>query len=139
MSQLPTATLAFLSPPLPVTVSAGQVVLVSAQATFGTTDAAGAFGLRLWICYQPTGGTVIAEHGGDWVQVATVQNTTLPFPLTDTITGLGTGTYNVGLCGSVAGTNNWNVADWAYTTAQVIGGASLITSAASESKASRPD
>ena len=70
------------------------------QITIGSTIAAGACGLRLWICYQPSGGTLTTPHPIDWVDAQVVQNLLITYPITDTITGLGTGSYTVGLCGS---------------------------------------
>jgi hypothetical protein len=119
-----------MSPALPVNVTSGQAVLVNAQVTIGSTFAAGASGLRLWICYQPTGGSITTAHFGDWIDAQVVQNLLITYPIADTISGLATGSYTVGLCGqqnsSVA--NNWNLEDWAYTTAQVISGASILSS-----------
>jgi hypothetical protein len=119
-----------MSPALSVNVTSGQAVLVNAQITIGSTFAAGANGLRLWICYQPSGGTLTTPHAIDWIDAQTVQNMLATYPITDTITGLGTGSYTVGLCGqqnaSVA--NNWNLEVWAYTTAQVVAGASILSS-----------
>jgi hypothetical protein len=137
----PTTTLGFMSPALPVTVTSGQVVLVSAQITLGSTFAVGATGLRLWICYQPAGGAITAPHFGDWIDAQVTTNTLLTYPLTDTIAGLATGTYTVGLCGQQNGTvsNNWNLEDWAYTTAQVISGSSALTSVAVASTGSRTE
>jgi hypothetical protein len=136
----PTTSIAYMSPALPVNVTSGQAVLVNAQVTIGSTFAAGASGLRLWICYQPSGGSITTAHLGDWIDAQTVQNMLATYPITDTITGLPTGSYTVGLCGqqnaSVA--NNWNVEDWAYTTAQVINGASILSSPiTAQSKRSR--
>jgi hypothetical protein len=125
----PTTTLAYLSPALSVTVAVGQTVLVSAQINIGTSVAGGASGLRLWICYQPSGGAITQAHPGDWIEGQTVQNTLITYPITDTISGLPAGSYTVGICGSqvTTVTNNWNSEDWAYTTAQVIGGASVLS------------
>jgi len=134
----PSSTLAFLSPALPVSVTSGQVVLVSAQITLGTTNAAGATGLRLWICVQPSGGGISAVHPIDWITAENrVQNMLVPYPLTDTITGLSTGSYTVGMCGqTVSSPNNWDRTDWAYTTAEVFGGASVITAPTFQSRKS---
>ena len=114
-------------------------MLVSAQITLGTTFAAGASGLRLWICYQPTGGTITTPHSVDWIDAQVTTNTLLTYPITDTITGLATGTYTVGLCGQQNSTvaNNWNLEDWAYTTAQVISGASVLSSLSATEAPSR--
>ena len=86
----PTTTLAYMSPALTVNVTSGQAVLVNAQITIGSTFAAGASGLRLWICYQPSGGTLTTPHAIDWIDAQTVQNMLAVYPITDTITGLGT-------------------------------------------------
>jgi hypothetical protein len=118
-----------MSPALTVNVTSGQAVLVTASVTIGTTFAAGATALRLWICYQPNGGSITTPHAIDWIDAQVVQNSLNVYTFTDTITGLGTGSYTVGMCGqqnsSVA--NNWNLMDWAYTTAQVIAGASILS------------
>ena len=119
----PTTALTYLSPALSVNVTSGQAVLVNAQITIGTTFVAGASGLRLWICYQPSGGTLTTPHPIDWIDAQDVQNMLAVYPIVDTISGLSTGSYTVGLCGQQSGSvaNNWNIEDWAYTTAQVIG------------------
>jgi hypothetical protein len=131
---LPTDTLAFLSPALPVNLTAGQVVLVSAQIMLGTTSSSGAGGLKLWICYQPNGGSITTAHPVDWVSPMAAGNSLNAYPLTDTITGLGTGQYSVGLCGSVTSVpTTWDRQDWAYTTAEVISGAAILTGGSSSS------
>jgi hypothetical protein len=58
-----------------------------------------------------------------------VPNTLNTYTFSDTITGLATGTYTVGMGGQQNGStvNNWNLEDWAYTTAQVIQGASILS------------
>jgi len=115
----PDATLRFLSAPLPITVITGQIVIVSAQVALGTSSAAGASALRLWICFQQNGGALTQAHGIDWVQAAAAPNSVNVYPLTDTIAGLA-GTYTVGMCGMVNSTNNWNMHDWSYTNVQVL-------------------
>ena len=95
----PTTSLTYLSPALSVNVTAGQAVLVNAEITIGTTFAAGASGLRLWICYQPSGGALTTPHAIDWIDAQDVQNMLAVYPIVDTITGLSTGSYTVGLCG----------------------------------------
>jgi hypothetical protein len=111
-------------------VTSGQALFVSAQVTLGTTNASGASGLRLWICYQLNGGPITTAHPLDWIDAQVVPNMLAAYPITDTITGLPAGAYTVGLCGqqNSAIANNWNVADWSYTTAEVIAGASILSS-----------
>jgi hypothetical protein len=125
----PTTSLTFLSPALTVNVTSGQAVLVTATITIGTTIAAGATGLRLWIVYQPSGGALTTPHAIDWIDAQVVQNSLNTFTFSDTITGLATGTYTVGMGGqqNASTANNWNLEDWAYTTAQVIQGASILS------------
>jgi hypothetical protein len=125
---IPTTSLAFLSPALPVSVTAGQAVLVTATITLGTSVAGGASGLRLWIVYQPSGGAITEPHPIDWISPKAVQNSLNTYTFSDTITGLATGTYTVGMGGQLTSTpNNWDTSDWAYTTAQVIQGASILS------------
>src|SRR5262249_41570463 len=68
-ASLPTTTLSYLSAPLSVTVGLNQVVLVSSEIDIGTTLAAGASGLRIWICYQQSSGTLTEPHPVDWLDV----------------------------------------------------------------------
>ncbi|MFL6375533.1 MAG: hypothetical protein ACJ73D_12765 [Pyrinomonadaceae bacterium] len=99
---------------------------------FGTTNAAGASGLRLWVCDQPSGGTISTPHPIDWIQVAAATNSVNIYPMTDTFTGL-TGTHTFGVCGLTLGTPTpWDRQDWSYATAEVIGGASFITAPTKE-------
>lgn len=48
--------------------------------------------------------------------------------MTDTLTGLGSGNYTVGLCAQQNATvaNRWDLPDWAYSTAQVLSGATIL-------------
>ena len=132
-SVLPTTSLQFLAPALAVTVSSGQAVLVSSQVTLGTastTTAAG--GLRLWICQQASGGAISAVHPIDWIAPRAAPSSLNVYSLTDTLTP-GNGQFAVGLCGQlVGGGSGWDVIDWAYTTAQVVGGASVLSVAAAK-------
>ena len=90
---------------------------------------AGANGLRIWICYQPNGGSITTAHPGDWIDLQAVANALTPATMTDTLAGLAAGAYTVGLCGQQASSvaNNWNLEDWAYTTAQVLSGATILS------------
>lgn len=132
-SVLPTTSLQFLAPALAVTVSSGQAVLVSSQVTLGTastTTAAG--GLRLWICQQASGGAISAVHPIDWIAPKAAPSSLNVYSLTDTLTP-GNGQFAVGLCGQlVSGGSGWDAIDWAYTTAQVVGGASALSVAAAK-------
>jgi Collagen triple helix repeat (20 copies)/IPT/TIG domain len=123
----PTATLAFLSPALPVTVASGQVLLASAQVALGTSTANGATGLRLWMCYQANGGSLTERHPIDWISPVAVANSLNVYSITDTLDGLQAGSYVVGLCGQITGgPGNWTSADWAYTTVQVFAAGTTI-------------
>lgn len=119
---LPSATLAFLSPAVPITLAASnQPVVVTAQVTLGTSSGSVADGLRLWICYQPSGGALNTPHGFDWISPVAAPGTANIYSMTDVITGLAAGTYNFGLCGQTSTLPNlWNKGDWAYTTVQVL-------------------
>ena len=130
---LPTATLQFLAPPLTVTVSSGQAVIVSSQVTLGTASTTTpAHGLRLWICQQASGGAISAAHPIDWIAPQAGPTSLNVYSLTDTLTP-GDGQFAVGLCGQLLnGGSGWDANDWAYTTAQVIGGASVVSAAAAK-------
>ena len=130
---VPTATLQFLAPPLTVTVSSGQAVIVSSQVTLGTASTTTpAHGLRLWICQQASGGAISAAHPIDWIAPQAGPTSLNVYSLTDTLTP-GDGQFAVGLCGQLLnGGSGWDANDWAYTTAQVIGGASVVSAAAAK-------
>jgi hypothetical protein len=115
----PTTTLAFLSPAVTVTPSAGQTVVVSATVTLGTSGNTQAAFLRLWICQQASGGSITAAHPIDWISPRAPAASINVYSLTDTLTGL-VGTFSVGLCGQLVAASTWDSNDWAYTTAQVI-------------------
>jgi hypothetical protein len=133
----PTQTLAFLGATIPVNVQAGQVVLFHGEVAFGTSNANGAQGLKLWVCDQPSGGQISTPHPVDWIQVSAATNSVNIYPLTDTFTGL-TGTHAFGVCGLTLGSPApWDRQDWSYATAEVLGGASVITGASQ--KAARAD
>jgi hypothetical protein len=125
----PTTSLQFITPPLPVTVASGEVVLVTALADIGTSGTtAQARNLRLWICDQPNGGPITQPHPIDWINAEAAANSLAEFTLTDTLTGLPPGSYTVGMCGQLTqSTTAWNDLDWSYTTVQVIAGASVLS------------
>lgn len=124
------ATLAkplWVSPTVQVTVTPEQKVLVNATATLGSTAAGGAAGLRLYVCHKKNSPTVSAPCTtglGAWdLQLA--QNTRHTFSLSNVLTSLETGTYDVGLCGYVDSraalpASNWNSNEQGYVTALVM-------------------
>jgi hypothetical protein len=114
--------------------------LVDAQVTLGTTAAAATGGetLRLWICYQASGGSITTAHPIDYLAPLATQGGLNVYPLTDTITDLAAGAYSFGLCGQLtSSTTAWSLRDWAYTTVEVISGASVVTRPEAEQRPSR--
>jgi hypothetical protein len=126
---LPTTTLAFLAPAITVNTTSGQAVVVSSQITLGTSSTTTqAASLRLWICQQATGGSITAPHPIDWIAPRAAPQSLNVYSLVDTLTP-GNGQFQVGMCGQLqTATSAWDTNDWAYTTAQVIGGASILSS-----------
>ena len=128
VTSLPTGNLAFLSATVPVTITAGQSIEVSSSVMLGTTDAASAANLHLWICYQTASQFTIA-HGNDDIDPLAAADSRNEYSLTDTLTFLQAGSYTVGMCGYVGVTNNlWNTSDWSYTTAQVFSASTQASS-----------
>ena len=125
---LPTTTLAFLAPPITVNVTSGQTVLVTSSITLGTSSTTTpATALRLWICQQASGGSITAVHPVDWISPRAGPSSLNVYTMTDTFTP-GSGQFQVGLCGQLqAATAAWDSNDWAYTTAQVIAGALILS------------
>jgi len=128
----PTTALAFLAPTVTVNVTSGQAVLVSSQITLGTNGTTPATSLRLWICQQAPGGALTQAHPIDWISPKAAAGSLNVYSLTDTLTP-GNGQFQVGLCGQLmTATSAWDSNDWAYTTAQVVGGASILSVAAAK-------
>lgn len=118
----PTANITFLAPPAQVTVAANQRILVWSNKALGSTAAAGAANLDLYICYQSTAvGAVIQAMGGGSLDYRVPANTRLSFGLNAMISNLQAGTYLTGLCGSTTAADapNWNSHEFGYTTAVV--------------------
>ncbi|MGZ4308036.1 MAG: hypothetical protein ACXVRG_01645 [Gaiellaceae bacterium] len=133
----PTTSLAFLAPTLTVNTTSGQAVVVSSQITLGTSSTtAPATALRLWICQQASGGSIAASHPLDWISPIAGPQSLNVYSLVDTITP-GNGQFQVGMCGQLQSTTTaWDTNDWAYTTAQVISGASILLSSPSPARRS---
>ena len=115
----PASALAFIGPTVSVTVDAGERVLVFAQKALGSSI--GASALNLWICFEPTGGTLTVVGGGLFglrapANSRAVYGLTAPTPPSAT-----PGRYVVGLCGTAgAQADNWNFNDFGYVTALVV-------------------
>jgi hypothetical protein len=116
---IPTGTLQFVAQTIVVTVSGGQRVLVLSHRALGTTVAAGAGSLNLFICYEPAAGGTLNSVGGGLFGLRVGANTRLPFGLSS-ILAVPAGTYNVGLCGYTSdGNANWNSNEFSYTSALI--------------------
>jgi hypothetical protein len=112
-----TGTLSFIGPPVQVTVGSNQKVLVEGHAALGST--AGAQGLNLYLCYQPTSGGGLTTEGLGLLDLRSPDTPVdqraeqgLAAVLAPTA-----GTYNVGLCGQANA--SWNSNGNAYNVAQV--------------------
>jgi hypothetical protein len=110
-------------PTVTLSVSANQSITVSSSLTLGT-GASPASHLSLNLCYQDqAGGTISAATDfnyfgvpGGWLSLP--PNTNMPFSITRSFTGLPPATYEIGLCGCIAGTDTW-VTDWGWLNVQV--------------------
>lgn len=116
----PTATTAFLSPTVGVTISAGQKIHVTATQTFGSIAVGGAASLDIHIGYRlMPSGTLTLVGGGMW-DIRVPQNTRLPFTVSAVISGLPAGSYLVGMAGDDDGNGNWNNNEWGYVSVIVL-------------------
>jgi hypothetical protein len=107
---------AFLGASVLVTVATGNHILVNGSAGLGSTVAGGATLARLSACHQPSAGGALVDNNGDWISnVRIAENTRIPMVVSQRISGLAPGTYNVGLCyqATAAQVPNWNNNDWA--------------------------
>jgi hypothetical protein len=115
---IPGAVTQFLAPTVRVTVVAGQRVYVDSNRAFGSTAVGGGFGLDLFVCYQQVAGALTTWGGGAF-DVAVPQGTRVVMGLSAVLTGLASGDYDVGLCGSDGGSGTWDWNEWGYTSALV--------------------
>jgi Collagen triple helix repeat (20 copies) len=116
----PTATTQFLTPAVQVTVAAGQKVHVVANKAFGTL-ASPSNGLDLYPCFQSTlFGSPIVTLGTGILNNAMPANSRITMGINHVITGLNSGTYNVGMCGDDDGNGNWLNNDQGYVSAVVL-------------------
>jgi Collagen triple helix repeat (20 copies) len=116
----PTATTQFLTPGVQVSVAAGQKVHVVANKAFGTL-ASPSNGLDLYPCYQSTlFGSPIVTLGTGILNNAMPANSRITMGISHVITGLNSGTYNVGMCGDDDGNGSWLNNDQGYVSAVVL-------------------
>ena len=117
-SNTPGPTMQFLSPPVTVTVGAGDSVFVSASRAFGSVYSAGAQSLSLWIGRRqlPSGSIVVLGSG--MIGNRVTRNTRQPFALSGIMSALAAGTYEVGLVGG-SGNTHWDNNGTGYTSALV--------------------
>lgn len=107
----------FLGPTVSVTVAAGNNIFVNGVAALGSTTAGGAILDRLSACHQPAAGGALVDNDADYlIGIRVAQNTRHPMAVSQRISGLLAGTYNVGLCYLAgAGGTAWNYNDWVNT------------------------
>ncbi|MCA9304247.1 MAG: hypothetical protein KC996_09000 [Phycisphaerales bacterium] len=115
----PSATTQFLAATTTVTVSAGQSILVVSNRAFGSS--VGASGLDIYIGYRVSGsGVAPTLIGGGMFNLQVPAGSRIPFGISAIISGLGTGTYEVGMAGDDDGNGNWNNNEWGYTTVLIL-------------------
>ncbi len=116
-----TADLAFIGATMPMTVEAGQIVLVSARAGLGSTSRGGADSLLLSICSRPSGSTRLIDNRADRLENLRVgENIRQTFAVRTRFGGLIAGEYEFGLCGHVKGVaSRWNHNDSSRVTVLV--------------------
>jgi hypothetical protein len=113
----PGPTLQFIGAIVTGPITAGQKFFVVSHRALGTSFAAGAGNLNLYICYRVTASMASPTTVGGGVLGNSVPGSTrVPFGVSAVISGLAPGTYDVGLCG-FAPAGQWNNNDWGYTTA----------------------
>ena len=114
-----TADYTFLSPTASVVLASGDKVHVTSAKALGTTNAAGAIQLDVYICTQSTApGAAIAIQGGGVLSLRAATNTRQIYTLSFDV-ALPAGTYLVGLCGKSTDFASWNSNEWGSTTAIV--------------------
>jgi hypothetical protein len=110
---------AFLGPTVQVTYAAGNTIHVHGVAAMGSTIAGGAVLDRLSACHQPAAGGALVDNDADWlIGLRVAQNTRHTMAVSQRISGIAAGTYNVGLCyqATAAQSGGWNSNDWVNNT-----------------------
>ena len=105
----PSSTNQFLTPPVFVTVTEGQSVLVVATRLFGTNVVGGAHSLNLYIGYRHIDdlGSPPTTVNFGMVGLSLPQGARVPFGYNSIITGLSPGQYQVGMVGNDDGDGGW--------------------------------
>jgi hypothetical protein len=104
-----------------VSLGNNQSLSVSGTVNLGA-DLTPVSNLSLNVCYQPATGPLVAD--GEFLGtpgLAPLQlpaGSLVPFSLSRSWDGLLAGTYTVGLCGCIDGTDPW-VSDWSWLTVKV--------------------
>jgi|SRR4051794_17011250 hypothetical protein len=114
----PSGTEQFLSPTVPLTVTAaGQKIFVTVSRAFGA-GATPANSLNLHVCYRTLGSVATPQLVGSGVfGLTAAANTRHTETLSAVISGLATGGYEVGMCGLTGDGNlNWTNNEFGYTT-----------------------
>ncbi len=118
----PTATLAFLAPPVTATIGAGQRAFISSNAAMGA-GAAAAGNLDLYICYRLAGSMAAPTTiGGGLFDLSSPPSSRLTYSLSAiTPVGVAAGSYDLGLCGQTtpAQVPNWINNEFSYTSTVV--------------------
>lgn len=105
----------FIGPTVQVTIAAGNTIHVHGVAALGSTIAGGATLDRLSACHQPSAGGALVDNDADYlIGLRVAQNTRHTMAVSQRISGLAAGTYNVGLCyqATAAQAGGWNSNDW---------------------------
>jgi hypothetical protein len=109
-------------PTVTVTLAANQMITASSTVNLGA-GISPVTHLTLNLCHQLAGGTISAATDNDYLGypgawLTLPAGTSMPFSITRSFTGLAPGTYEIGLCGCVDGTDAW-VSDYAWLSVQV--------------------
>ncbi|MDB4957104.1 MAG: hypothetical protein JWO36_4673 [Myxococcales bacterium] len=108
---------AFITPTVSVTIAANQKIYASANAGLGSLATAGT-ALNIYMCYQLSGGPVTTWSLGMF-GLTSAANSRQVYGISAVMSGLGAGTYAVGMCGSSTSAANWNNNEWGYLSAMV--------------------
>jgi len=112
----PQDTVGFLAAPVSVNItSSAQKVAVTSSKAMGSMF--GAQNLNVWICYESGG--ALTQVGPGAYGLAAASYTRQMVTLSAAVTGLSTGTYQMGLCGESSDSGSWNWNEFSYTTAIV--------------------
>lgn len=113
----PSSTMAFISDPVIITITAGQTVYVNSSRAMGGYAAASNLGIHP-ACQSTEAGSPLQTLGLGIYGLQVPANTRITFSINGIFKDLPPGTYKFGMAG-ISSSPNWTNSEWSYTSVLV--------------------